>query len=68
MTFTDVRSKHKCEIGLRAAVTVHEAPGKTKVIVENQVGWGKNVLEGLTHKVDTLVNEVVKEAGQTAKK
>ncbi|KAF2658944.1 hypothetical protein K491DRAFT_592165 [Lophiostoma macrostomum CBS 122681] len=64
----DVRGRDNCEIGHKAAVVVHEAPGKTSIIVDVQVGWSKNVMVALTEKVDRMVNDILVKAGKEAKK
>lgn len=59
----DRRGPDNSELGHKAIVCIHGAPGKFKVVVAKEVMWGQNVIVGLSEKVDRVVREIVTKEG-----
>ncbi|RAR03606.1 bzip transcription factor protein [Stemphylium lycopersici] len=59
----DVRGADNKPVGHKAAVCIHGAPGKFKVVVSKEVKWGENVVAALSEKVDVVIREILEKEG-----
>lgn len=64
VSIIDVCTPHNNRIGHRATVSIHEGQEEVKVVVTAQVSWGRNVLIGLTEKVDKLITYMLDKEAQ----
>jgi hypothetical protein len=63
ISIVDVRGPDNTTLGHKAIVAIHGAPGRFKVVVCKEVAWGRNVVIGLSEKVDRVVREIVSKEG-----
>lgn len=63
ISVVDVRGPDNGLLGHKAMVCIHGAPGRFKVVVTKEVAYGRNVVIGLSEKVDRVVREIVSKEG-----